>query len=152
MLTFPAIKEIAFERPDIIRQNRIFLLHERKFHDSDVFDTSEKNLFLFDRPTYGVFQAGTVMSAAVQLAAFLNIHHVYLLGLDISNAEKEPRFYETQKDKVRTGLLRDYERQILPFMKLASVWYRNAGWTISNCSPVSKLPYSVIPYQDFNKL
>ena len=152
VLTFPAIKEIAFERPDIIRQNRIFLLHERKFHDSDVFDTSEKNLFLFDRPTYGVFQAGTVMSAAVQLAAFLNIHHVYLLGLDISNAEKEPRFYETQKDKVRTGLLRDYERQILPFMKLASVWYRNAGWTISNCSPVSKLPYSVIPYQDFNKL
>lgn len=152
VLTFPAIKEIAFERPDIIKQNKIFLLHERKQEFSDVQETHEKNIFLFDRPTYGVFKAGTVMSAAIQIAAFMKMQKVYLLGLDIGNSETQPRFYETKKDKVRTGLLRDYEKLILPFMKLASIWYERNEMNIFNCSPVTKLPYSVIPYYDFNKI
>lgn len=152
VLTFPAIKEIAFERPDIIRDNKVFLLHEKNGSFSHAPEFHEKNLFLFDKPTYGVFRAGTVMSAAVQLAAFIKVKNVYLLGLDIGNAESEPRFYETRKDKVRTGLLRDYEELILPFMKLASVWYGQHGLRIFNCSPVTKLPYSVIPYQDFESL
>lgn len=152
VLTFPAIKEIAFERPEIIRENKVFVLHEKRgsFSDAPVFH--ENNLFLFDKPTRGVFRAGTVMSAAIQLAAFLKVQSVYLLGLDIGNAESEPRFYETGKDKVRTGLLRDYEELILPFMKLASVWYDQHGLNIFNCSPVTKLPYSVIPYQNFESL
>lgn len=152
VLTFPAIKEIAFERPDIIRESKVFLLHEKNESFSDVPEFHEKNLFLFDKPTHGVFRAGTVMSAAIQLAAFIKIRNVYLLGLDIGNAESEPRFYETRKDKVRTGLLRDYELLILPFMKFASSWYEQHSLKIFNCSPITKLPYSVIPYHDFESL
>ena len=150
VLTFPAIKEIAFERPDIIRRNRIFLLHEKNqdFHGKLGVDTY--NLSQFDKPTHGVFRAGTVMSAGIQLAAFMKVPNVYLLGLDIGNAETEPRFYETGHDKIRTGLLRDYDELILPFMKLAAAWYEQHEYRIFNCSPVTKLPYSVIPYHDFD--
>lgn len=150
VLTFPAIKEIAFECPNIIQQNRIFLLHERKQKFLGEEGTCEENIFLFDKPTYGVFRAGTVMSAAIQLAAFMKVKNVYLLGLDIGNSETSPRFYETQKNKIRTGLLRDYEGLILPFMRLASIWYDRNKMKIFNCSPVTKLPYSVIPYCDFD--
>lgn len=149
VLTFPAIKEIAFERPDIIRRNRIFLLHEKNQDFHGKLGIDEHNLSDFDKATHGVFRAGTVMSAGIQLAAFMKVPNVYLLGLDIGNAETEPRFYETGQDKIRTGLLRDYDELILPFMKLAAAWYEQHEYRIFNCSPVTKLPYSVIPYHDF---
>lgn len=152
VLTFPAIKEIAFERPNIIRKNKVFLLHEKTGSFSDAPEFHEKNLFLFDKPTHGVFRAGTVMSAAIQLAAFMKVPNVYLLGLDIGNAETEPRFYENGKDKIRTGLLKDYDELILPFMKLAATWYNRYEYRIFNCSPVTKLPYSVIPYHNFDSI
>ena len=149
VLTFPAIKEIAFERPDIIRRNKIFLLHEKNQDFHGKLGIDEHYLSNFDKVTHGVFRAGTVMSAGIQLAAFMRVPNVYLLGLDIGNAETEPRFYEKERDKIRTGLLRDYEDLILPFMKLAAAWYEQHEYRIFNCSPVTKLPYSVIPYHDF---
>ena len=72
--------------------------------------------------------------------------------LDIGNAETEPRFYEKEQDRIRTGLLKDYDELILPFMRLAAAWYNQHEYRIFNCSPVTKLPYSVIPYHDFDSI
>ncbi len=152
VLTFPVLKEIFFSRPKILQDNNIFLIHEVNDPFKDTPSTHQKNLFLFDKPTWGTFRGGTVMSIAIQIAAFFKVKKTYLLGLDIGNSKTEPRFYETTKNVVRSGLLDDYKNTILPFMKLAAEWFHRNSCEIFNCSPVTKLPYSVIPYADIEKI
>lgn len=110
------------------------------------------NNFLFGNINQtGAFHCGTVMSAAIQISAFLGYKNVYLMGFDLGNSDK-PRFYEKNEDKVRCNLLQDYENGILPFMKLANEWFSKHNRNIFNCSPISLLPFNIIPYFDFNDL
>lgn len=88
------------------------------------------------------------MSLAIQIAFSLQPKKVFLLGLDIGNAA-EPRFYENNANKQKCGLLKDYETKILPFMKLTRHIFDAHGREIFNCSPITKLPYEVIPYSKF---
>ncbi len=88
------------------------------------------------------------MSIGIQLAYFCKADRTYLVGLDIGNAN-QPRFYETNKNKQKSGLLKDYQEKILPFMKEASLMFKDEGMRLYNCSPVSKLPYDIIPYSDY---
>ncbi len=99
-------------------------------------------------PDKGLFDGGTVMSNAIQIAFYLNFRKIFLLGLDIGNAA-QPRFYENDKNKLKSGLLKDYETKILPFMKTTKTLAEMQNRKIYNCSPITKLPYEVIPYFDF---
>lgn len=105
------------------------------------------SLFSYD-PRYGLFDGGTILTWAVQTAYYLGAKTTYILGLDLGNFA-EPHFYETEKNKVvSNGLLRDYQK-IENFMRLASEAFAAAGLKIFNCSPVTKLPYSIIPFSDY---
>jgi len=145
VLSYSAMKEIALYYPETIKNNRIFLIMQ--MHDWKHAYLSDKGYEIFDNFDYGFLDSGSVMNLAIQTAAMKRIKNIYLAGLDIGNAN-EPRFYENKTDKMKSGLLKDYETKILPFMKLASKWTKDHGIKMFNCSPVSKLPYSIIPFSD----
>ena len=148
-LSFFAIKEIINFAPQLL-QNPIYLVHELKFDSDAIPITLDQKLSQFDKPTWGVFDGGTVMSVAIQLSAFIRAKNVWLLGLDISNSNKEPRFYENKRNVCRSSLLSDYEHKILPFMIVTKKWYEKNSLNIYNCSPISKVPRDVIPFRDFS--
>ena len=148
-LSYFALKEIIKNYPSLL-QNPIYLVHELKFDNDVVPKSTEAKIQQFDKPTWGVFDGGTVMSVAIQIAAFIRAKNVFLLGLDIGNSNTEPRFYENKSNKCRSSLLTDYETKILPFMEIASKWFKINNLSLFNCSPITKLPYSVIPYFDIN--
>lgn len=96
----------------------------------------------------GFWDGGTVMGHAVQLCHYLGVKNTYMLGFDIGNAA-QPRFYENNKNRQKSGLLKDYESKILPFMTFAARMFKEFSQNIYNCSPVSKLPYKIIEYHEF---
>lgn len=148
-LSFFAIKELISLAPQLLR-NPIYLIHELKFEEDSIPLTVKDKLNQFNKPTWGVLDGGTVMSSAIQVAAFIQAKNVWLLGLDINNAQTEPRFYETLQNRCRSSLLEDYEHKILPFMKVASQWYHLNNFNLYNCSPISKIPTEIIPFKNID--
>lgn len=149
-LSFFAIKEIVRVAPYLL-DNPIYLIHELKFDNDQIPISLDQKLAQFDKPTWGVLDGGTVMSVAIQLAAFIRAKNVWLLGLDISNSKTEPRFYENKNNICRSSLLNDYDKKILPFMIVAKKWYMNNSFNLYNCSPISKVPTEIIPFRDINE-
>lgn len=160
-LSLSAVKAAAVFAADLLRKRPLFLIQNplEKFPQpllspADLptskfkIDDSGISAFSLD-PDAGLIDGGSVLTLAVQLAYFLQFKRVFLLGFDIGNAA-EPRFYETKQNRVKCGLLKDYEHKILPFMKLAAQVFHSSGREIYNCSPVTKLPYSVVPYFDYD--
>ena len=99
----------------------------------------------------GYIDGGTVMAVGLQLALQLDAHEILLLGLDINNVS-QPRFYEKHNQSLKSGLLKDYQHKILPFMMKMARVCRDRGILIYNCSSVSKLPYDIIPFMDIRKV
>lgn len=98
-------------------------------------------------PQKGMFDGGTILTWGLQMAHYLKAKTTYICGLDLGNFN-QPHFYETEKNKVVSkGLLRDYQR-IENFMRLASEAFADQNLKIFNCSPVSKLPYSIFAYNE----
>ncbi|QIR27299.1 lipopolysaccharide core biosynthesis protein RfaZ [Kluyvera genomosp. 3] len=56
-----------------------------------------------------LFDYGTVVYPALQIACALGYREIYIAGLDMNNFE-QPRFYETAGDKLGTRLDRDFEQ------------------------------------------
>lgn len=111
------------------------------------FRKGDNCLFSYD-PKYGLFDGGTILTWAIQISYYLRARTTYILGLDLGNFAS-PHFYETEENKiVSTGLLRDYQR-IENFMRLASEVFAEGGLKIFNCSPITKLPYSIFPFSDY---
>ena len=90
------------------------------------------------------------MAVGLQLALLLDAHEILLLGLDINNVS-QPRFYEKHNQSLKSGLLKDYQHKILPFMMKMARVCRDRGILIYNCSSVSKLPYDIIPFYNINR-
>lgn len=109
-------------------------------------DKALRSNFSFDLNS-GFVDGGTVMAVAMQFAYQIGAKETYLVGLDIGNAA-EPRFYETNRSKLKCGLASAYESSILPFMKTASDLFARSDYALFNCSPITKLPYDVIAYSD----
>lgn len=151
-LQFSVVREILLRIPDFFESRSLFLLREREERIS--IEPVENRRFLetfSEIETFGVLHSGTVMSAAIQIAAYLKFSKIFLLGFDIGNANL-PRFYETDNNKVRCGLLNDYEKEILPFMRLTKEYFDKCkNQHIWNCSPSTLLPYEIIPYFDFEE-
>lgn len=159
-LSLSAVKAAAVFVPDLFRGRELFpilnpletfpnppISADRLSRDKFRINRSGTSAFSL-APEEGLQDGGSVLTIALQLAYFLQFKRVFLLWFDIGNAA-EPRFYETKKNRVKCGLLKDYEQKILPFMQLAAEVFHSAGREIYNCSPVSKLPYEVVPYFDY---
>jgi len=79
------------------------------------------NLTLFDS-TYGlgfshdirrgIFPGGTVAYEALQILSWLGFRQIYLHGIDLSNADHAPRFYENEENKLPCHLTKQLERVI----------------------------------------
>lgn len=154
------LKALVWYVPELLKNHPVYLLLNPleifpypsktvKELNTDYFITNDnKNSAFSIFPQAGLFDGGTVMSIAIQLSYYMGFKKTFLLGLDISNAN-QPRFYEKQGQQLKCGLLDDYENKILPFMTLTANIFNKTGRLIYNCSPVSKLPYSIIPYAEF---
>ncbi|KAB2823520.1 hypothetical protein [Aliivibrio finisterrensis] len=138
ILGLGAICAIAERDINILLDNDIYLFYVDPLTNSRQFSNSIND---------HVIDGGTVMSIAIQVFLNSNPSIVYLLGLDISNAHL-PRFYEHYHNMQKSGLQKDFEYKILPFMKSASAQYHQNNVELYNCSPVSKLPFDIIPYSD----
>ncbi|MBP5287820.1 MAG: hypothetical protein J6Z08_07990 [Elusimicrobiales bacterium] len=96
-------------------------------------------------PQKGLFDGGTILTWALQMTHYLRAGTTFICGLDLGNFNL-PHFYEKKHDSIKsTGLLRDYEK-IENFMRLAAEAFKKDKLKIFNCSPVSKLPYTIFPF------
>ncbi|WP_375321558.1 hypothetical protein [Aliivibrio logei] len=138
ILSLGALCAIAERDISILNNNKVYIFKTEKLSKDIIFTNDINN---------NIIDGGTVMSIAIQTVFHNNPKEAYLLGLDISNA-KEPRFYENENNKQKCGLLKDYDEKILPFMKEASLKFKSNNIEIFNCSPISKLPFDIIPYSD----
>lgn len=165
-VTFDVFRELALLDEKIAKNYNFSIINEapnwrergtllnelaRKSGDFLEQEAAGELLKLFLDPRLGFFHTGTVMSNAIQIAFYLGFKEIFLLGFDLGNAN-QPRFYEHTEDVVRSGLLNDYEEHIKPFMLLTKLASKKTGVGVYNCSPVTLLPYSIIPYRDFNSL
>lgn len=160
ILSLSVIKAFYYFMPQILKEHPIFLienpLEPYNGTKKEIIDLDKKYFYISKagdsafslNPSKGLYNGGTVMSNAIQLAFYAGFKRVFLLGLDIGNAN-QPRFYETNNNKIKCGLLNDYETEILPFMKATRELAEIKGISIYNCSPITKLPYEVIPYFNF---
>lgn len=103
-----------------------------------------------DNIDIGYVDGGTVMAVGIQLALQLSARKIYLLGFDISNIN-QPRFYEDNGKIQKSGLEKDFENKILPFVKKIKWICTQRKISIFNCSSISKLPYEIIPFTDVMK-
>jgi hypothetical protein len=153
VLTPGVIRAIAERDRELLSKMKVYLTQniQKPAYDpgpkfSEQKERAEKAHFSFDLDC-GYIGGGTVMAAALQLAYQLKPKNTYLVGFDISNPAA-PRFYETESNRLKCGLADSYETSIRPFMETAAVLFRQAGLNLYNCSPCSRLPYSIIPYCD----
>ncbi|SAI73202.1 lipopolysaccharide core biosynthesis protein [Bordetella ansorpii] len=124
----------------------------------------DPDLILFDayRPVHahgfsldvrrGLFGAGTVAYSALQFLVWLGFGRIYIHGLDMKNAASQPRFYETEKDRLGTALDRQFAGHIEPAFRDASVLLRQRGVQVYNLSMDSALGDDVFPKIDWRTL
>ncbi|WP_260986434.1 hypothetical protein [Bordetella genomosp. 13] len=124
----------------------------------------DPDLILFDayRPVHahgfsldvrrGLFGGGTVAYSALQFLVWLGFQRIYLHGLDMKNAASQPRFYETEKDRLGTALDRQFANHIEPTFRDASVLLRSRGVQVYNLSLDSALGADVFPKIDWRTL
>ena len=145
-LSFSVLKEMALTDPNLVRSNNIFLALTKTGNTFIYQNDPDKAFDIFDKFEHGRIDGGTVMADAVRLAAFLRARRTYLLGFDIGNNMSSYRFYETKDKHLRHRADFQYDEKILPFMKTAKCFFQANNLEIYNCSPISKLPFEVIPY------
>ena len=93
----------------------------------------------------GVFGGGTVVYAALQAASCLGFSPVYILGMDMTFGGARPRFYEAREHMRPSWLARDFERTILPCLRLMARFGQTSGFGVYNLSPISQVPADIIP-------
>ena len=149
-----AIRAIAERNPNFLSAMNVYLTQNIAhpcYYPGPHFENSQKEALeqnFSSNLDCGYVDGGTVMAVAIQLASQISVKDTYLVGLDIGNSAS-PRFYETNKNKQKCGLLQAYETSILPFMKVTAARFRASQMSIYNCSPISALPYSVVPYSNY---
>lgn len=132
LTTIEVIKELYDSEPALLEKFSVYVTHPCK---------SRYSLMKVDLDI-GYVEAGTVMAVALQLCLQKSSQELFLFGFDIGGA----RFYHEGDNVLKSGLLRDYEQLILPFMKECSFVAAVNGMKIYNCSASSRLPYSVVNY------
>ena len=93
----------------------------------------------------GIFDAGTVAYWALQIIAYLGFKQLFIAGLDMNNFH-QPRFYETEQDRLPTFLADKVESLVIPA-------FRHAGAIMkSSRSRLKPLLHSAIGSDIFEKV
>lgn len=86
----------------------------------------------------GIFDAGTVVFWTLQILFYLEFKRIYIAGLDMRNFY-QPRFYETEQDKLPSFLLDKFSDILIPAFSLASYVFKKHGIEVKNLSLESGL-------------
>ncbi len=97
----------------------------------------------------GYFDGGTVMYTAAQIALAFNPKTVSFFGFDLGNSN-QPRFNEDESNKLKSGLLKDYNI-IISSIKLFGRVCQKRNIDIFNYSPISTIPENIIKKFNFSK-
>jgi len=141
---------------------RIFLLDDMQFPAGQrAIDTSElraaygeASLALIDssRPLgfsldirHGVFDGRTVAYAGLQILASLGFGSIALHGVDLTNASRTPRFYESGADMQPCYLDANFRDFIEPSFRAASRLLAGRGVKVLNLSMQSALSADIFP-------
>jgi KDO transferase-3 len=141
---------------------RIFLIDDMQFPAGRrAIDTSElraayaeASLALIDasRPLgfsldirHGVFDGRTVAYAGLQVLASLGFGRIALHGVDLINAGRTPRFYESGADMQPCHLDADFHEFIEPSFRAASRLLARRGVKVLNLSMQSALSADIFP-------
>ncbi|MGL6122636.1 MAG: hypothetical protein ACRC1W_06360 [Shewanella sp.] len=154
LTTLGCLRAIHERNTGLIKRLDIYLTQEITNPIYEVDANVQENAILdgfSDDVGIGYVDGGTVMAVAIQLVFQLSAANVFLLGFDIGNANL-PRFNETSLQRLKSGLINDYEQKILPFMYHVKEKSLCRGVAVYNCSPITKLPYDITPYIDVSTL
>jgi hypothetical protein len=100
---------------------------------------------------HGLFDAGTVAYSALQIMAWLGFNEIVLHGVDLQDAAKVPRFYETAADTLPTTLDQYLPHHILPAFTAAARLLHDDGVRVVNLSPNSALVAEHIIKRDWHE-
>lgn len=113
--------------------------------------------FLYGRPDIGfstdirqgIFDAGTVIYWALQIAVYLGFNEIFIAGLDMNNFE-QPRFYENNNNAEPSYLSNYLEKIIIPAMRHASDIMRQSNVKITNLSLQSAIDDTIFKKADYH--
>lgn len=100
----------------------------------------------------GVFPGGTVAYEALQILSWLGLQQMYLHGIDLSNAQAAPRFYESEDDKLPTQIHVQLAAEIEPSFRQSRPLLDAKGIEVCNLSPISALGEDIFPKVDWRTL
>jgi hypothetical protein len=100
----------------------------------------------------GIFDSRTVAYTALQIAAWIGFKSIYLHGVDLCDASRSPRFYETQAGMQPTALDEHFARYIEPSFRHAAGLLRSRGVEVINLSSRSALGDDVFAKLDWRAL
>ena len=118
-------------------------------HTKNIHHTNESSIST-DINT-GYFDGGTVMYVAAQLALTWRPDAINIFGFDLGNSSG-PRFNEDKSSQLKSGLLKDYRRLILPNMTLLSMICKENKITLRNLSEISIFPSCIIRKYKYQKI
>lgn len=160
LLSVSAIRAICERQPDFLSGRTIVLidnilrpykekrrsLEEASRLPSVIVDRKQRAGMSLD-PDQGVFQAGSVAVSALQFALHCRPRSIGFLGIDISNAATQARFYEKSGSVAFSGVARA-EDAILSHFELARTVATERDIALVNHSAVSALIKVGFDYDD----
>lgn len=97
----------------------------------------------------GIFDAGTVAYWALQIIAYLGFKQLFIAGLDMNNFH-QPRFYETEQDRLPTFLADKVESLVIPAFRHAGAIMKKQQIAIKNLSLHSAIGSDIFERVDGN--
>ena len=158
LFTLDVVKEVLNNDPNFFQAHTLFLIEKAtrpylkdkikiEELDTSYFAKKHNNACSLDI-NHGFVEAGTVMYAAAQVILSYKPKEIILVGFDLGNSNN-PRFYESVNNKAKSKLQKALHKNIIPAFSLLSELCHIKNISIKNASPISKMPYDVIPYTNF---
>ena len=118
--------------------------HDHNRDSIALFDTPEAAGFSLDI-RHGVFDGRTVAYTALQVLVSLGFERLFLHGLDLADAARTPRFYESPGEMQPSHLDSHFHAFIEPSFRHAAALLRSRGVQVTNLSMKSALGEDVFP-------
>jgi Kdo-III transferase WaaZ len=100
----------------------------------------------------GIFDGRTVAYSGLQVLTSLGFNTIFMHGLDLLNAARTPRFYETKENMQPSALDGDFNSFIEPSFRHAVPLLNSRGIRIVNLSSESALGSDIIEKDDWHAL
>jgi hypothetical protein len=122
---------------------------------------AQSDLLLFDEERmlgfsldvrHGVFDGHTVAYAGLQVLNSLGFDRVYLHGVDLRDASRTPRFYETPGNMQPSVLDHHFDAYIEPSFRQAAVLLKQRGMRVINLSVNSALSVDIFEKRSWRTL